>query len=138
MMPAIQQYPAPRALVIEDDPLLQLIHRNLLEKMGFDVTLVVDADGAIKRWGEHWDLIFSDIGLPGIDGMELCKKRREYEKSLGIYTPAFAYTAYGSTVKDACLQAGFDAFGVKPMDHREMFASLQALLPEFKLVSLKG
>jgi CheY-like chemotaxis protein len=139
MMPAYQHNIKPRSLVIEDDPLLQMIHRNLLSRMGFDVVVVGDAESAIQRWDEHWDLVFSDIGLPGMSGNDLCRKRREFEQSAGLaHTPSFAYSAFGSTIKDECLDAGFDAFGVKPMDNSDLFILLQKLLPQFKLVSLKS
>ena len=137
MMPAIKQQHRPRALVIEDEPILQIIHRTLLNRMGFEVIVVGDSQKAIAKWNEHWDLIFSDIGLPGIDGKELCRQRREFEKTLGIHTPSFAYTAFGSTVKDSCLEAGFDAFGVKPMDNFKLYLLLQDLLPQFELFPLE-
>ena len=139
MMPAYQHNIKPRSLVIEDDPLLQMIHHNLLNKMGFDVVVVGDAKSAMEKWDEHWDLFFSDIGLPGMDGNELCRKRREFEKHAGLSrTPSFAYSAFGSIIKDECLDAGFDAFGEKPMDNFDLFVLLQKLLPQFQLVSLKS
>ena len=64
-----------------------------------------------------------------LDDKELCRQRREFEKMLGIHTPSFAYTAFGPTVKKACLEAGFDAFGVKPMENYELYLLLQNLLP---------
>jgi CheY-like chemotaxis protein len=71
-------------------------------------------------------------------GTELCQKRREFEKSRGIHTPIFAYTAYGSTLKEECLAAGFDKFGVKPMRNEELYAELQDLLPNVELIPLKS
>lgn len=124
----------PRALVIEDERLLQMIHRKTLELMGFDVVVVDHPQKAMELWAEPWDLIFSDIGLPEMFGTELCKLRRQYEEQHGIgRTPSFAYTAFGNTMRDECLAAGFDAFGVKPMDNYELYLLLQNLLPQFEL-----
>lgn len=134
MMPAIKQNHKPRVLVIEDERLLQMIHEKTLEFMGFNVIVVDHPQKAIELWPEHWDLIFSDIGLPGMQGTELCKLRREYEVQHGIArTPSFAYTAFGNTMRDECLAAGFDGFGFKPMNNSELCDALQALLPSFKL-----
>jgi CheY-like chemotaxis protein len=138
MMPAIQHHSVPRVLVIEDHPLLQKIHEYSLTKMGFEATIVGDAKNAMAHWEEPWDLIFSDIGLPDIQGTELCQKRRAFEKAHGIYTPAFAYSAFGSTIKDECLAAGFDQFGVKPMSNEQLYNALQALLPDFELIPLQS
>lgn len=138
MMPAIKQNQYPRVLIIEDNRLLQMIHEKTLELMGFEIVVVDHPQKAINLWSEHWDLIFSDIGLPEIQGTELCSRRREYEKKHGlIHTPSFAYTAFGDTMRDECLAAGFDDFGVKPMDIKELHAALQALLPQFELFPLK-
>lgn len=139
MMPAIKKNQLPRVLVIEDDRLLQMIHENLLTRMGFNVVIAKDAEAAINLWNEHWDIIFSDIGLPDMFGTDLCKLRREYEKEKGLpRTPSFAYTAFGDTMRDECLSAGFDDFGVKPMDNSVLYTALQALLPDFTLTPLKS
>jgi CheY-like chemotaxis protein len=138
MMPAIKHQYFPRVLVIEDEPILQLVHNQVLTCMGFDVVIVGDPQSAMNVWNEHWDLIFSDIGLPQMRGTELCRKRREYEKNKGIYTQTFAYSAFGPTIKDECLAAGFDGFGDKPMPHEKLYEELQKLLPQFHLVAPKS
>lgn len=137
MMPAMNQHQIPRALVIEDDRLLQMIHENTLNRMGFEVVISKDAETAINLWNEHWDLIFSDIGLPDIMGTELCRLRRQYEKQENIpHTPAFAYTAFGNTMRDECLETGFDSFGVKPMDNHSLYLVIQELIPHFELKAI--
>jgi len=138
MMLAKQLIKKPKVIVIEDNDFLQKLHEITLTSFGFDVTVVGHAQQAIELWNEHWDLIFSDIGLPDVDGNELCRKRREYEKQNGIYTPAFAYTAFGDTIKQKCLSSGFDAFGVKPMKKEELQEILQKLLPGFQLNLIKN
>jgi CheY-like chemotaxis protein len=137
MMPAIQHHSLPRVLIIEDHPFLQKIHEHCLTKIGFETVIASDAETAMALWEEQWDLIFSDIGLPDMNGNDLCKKRRTYEAQLGIHTPSFAYTAYGDTMRDECLAAGFDEFGVKPMRNEELYAALQKLLPNFELYDFK-
>ena len=138
MMTAIKQNLSPRVLIIEDDRLLQRIHENTLQLMGFDVAVVDHPQKAIALWSKHWDLIFSDIGLPEMQGTELCKLRRQYEEQRGLpRTPSFAYTAFGNTLQAECLAAGFDGFGVKPMDNSALYSALQPLLPSFKLIPYK-
>ena len=138
MMPAIKPNQLPRVLLIEDERLLQIIHKRTLELFGFEVIVVDHPQKAINLWTEHWDLILSDIGLPEIPGTDLCKLRRQYEEKYFLpRTPSLAYSAFGNTIQDECLAAGFDGFGVKPMENSELWDALQALLPKFKLIPFK-
>lgn len=113
-------------LIIEDDVrLAQIIERGLVEN-GFQVT--VSHDGKL---GMHlalvngYDLVLSDIILPGVNGLELCRAIREKKPSL----PILMLTALGTTDdKVEGFDAGADDYLVKPFELRELLARIRALL----------
>ena len=67
-----------RILVIEDDPNLSEVVERYLDREGFDVERIGDGDGGLKRALE-WlpDLVVLDVMLPGLDGMEVCRRIRD-------------------------------------------------------------
>lgn len=97
-----------------------------LEEMGYVVYVAYDAGMGIRlfRSGEY-DLVISDIVLPGMNGFELVKEIKELNKS----TPVIMLTALGSTDdKLEGFDAGVDDYMVKPFDIRELEARIRVLL----------
>ena len=103
-------------LVVDDAPDIALMLACFLEKEGYRVRPVFSADEALDAArSEHFDVIISDIGLPGMDGYGLAKELR----ALGDYrsTPLIAVTGFAeySDQRNA-FDAGFDAHLTKPVD----------------------
>lgn len=116
-----------RILLIEDERKLANAIKRALELQKYAVDVVYDGDeGASLAIGEDvYDLIISDIMLPGIDGIELCKKVRQE----GIHTPVLMLTAKGLIQdKVAGLDGGADDYMVKPFSFDELFARVRALV----------
>ena len=90
-------------LVIEDDArMTELISRGLVE-FGFDVTLAKDGfTGLKKAQEERFDLVLTDIILPGINGLEVCKRIKSADERY----PVIMLTALGTTDDKV---EGFDA-----------------------------
>ncbi|MFA6318972.1 MAG: response regulator transcription factor, partial [Elusimicrobiota bacterium] len=117
--------PKPLILVVEDQKdILRLISANL-EKDGFRV--LASADGskalglALRRKPE---LIVLDVGLPGMDGFELCRRLREKSQ-----TPVIFLTAKGGEVDRILgLRLGADDYMVKPFSVGELLARVHAIL----------
>ena len=101
-----------KILLVEDSKLAQKIEKTILERLGCEVDIVdngEDAIEAIKK--DHYQLIFIDIGLPGINGIEATRKIREMAYSGRIV----AVTAHDDcALKEQALQAGVDAYLTKP------------------------
>ncbi|WP_417215618.1 response regulator transcription factor [Arthrobacter sp.] len=116
--------PVPRLLLVEDDPALGPLLRELLAD-GFAAELVVDGPAGLHRGltGE-WDVMVIDRGLPGIDGIRLISALRGH----GITTPILILTALGAVAdKVEGLDAGANDYLVKPFDVDELNARLRAL-----------
>ncbi|SDA81156.1 DNA-binding response regulator, OmpR family, contains REC and winged-helix (wHTH) domain [Algoriphagus alkaliphilus] len=115
-----------RILVVEDDErLASVLYKGLIGE-GFSVTMATDAEKGFELFQSvKFDLILTDLVLPGEDGIELCKKiRRE-----GPDIPILMLTALGTTDdKLVGFDVGADDYLVKPFDFRELFARIKSLL----------
>jgi two-component system OmpR family response regulator len=116
-----------RVLVAEDDVRLADLLEQFLTEAGWDVETVHDGRSAYGRAlpeGLPYDVLLLDWGLPGLDGLTVCRKLRE----LGVRTPVLMLTARGQ-VRDrvAGLEAGADDYLPKPFDLDELLARLRAL-----------
>ena len=120
-------------LLIEDEADARAMVRHVLAECGADVTDVGDASSALDLLAvRQFDLVISDIGLPGIDGLQFMRLLRERE-ARGRRTPAIALTAYTRGVdRTRALQVGFQAHVPKPVDPQELVvvaASVAGRLP---------
>ena len=113
-------------LVIEDDQrVAELIQRGL-EEQGFTVTLAYDGISG-KKLGlqNNYKLIITDIILPKMDGIDVCRQIRETKPDI----PIIMLTALGTTDdKVEGFDAGADDYLVKPFEMRELLVRVRALL----------
>lgn len=114
-----------KILLIEDEPKTLQSLRQGLEENGFEVDIAYD--GVI---GKHlarknqYQIIVTDIIMPGINGLELCKQLREE----GVTTPILMLTAMGSIQEKLMgFDAGADDYLVKPFDFLELLARIKVL-----------
>ena len=114
----------PRALVVEDSPEFMLLCRHLLEKEGFDVVVATDGISAVDvAQRERPDIAILDLGLPGVDGIEVCRRIRQF-------TDAYIVMVTGRTDevdKIVGLSVGADDYVTKPFSPRELAARIQAM-----------
>lgn len=113
-------------LVVEDDArMAELISRGLIE-FGFDVTLAKDGQKGFELAKEHrYDLVITDIILPGINGLEVCKRLKATDERY----PVIMLTALGTTDdKVDGFDAGADDYMVKPFEMRELNARIHAVI----------
>ncbi|MDH0866110.1 response regulator [Mitsuaria sp. GD03876] len=105
-----------RVLVVDDDVDAAAMLKLILVDRGARVTAVNGADEALLALAGHaFDLLISDIGMPGRDGYELVRDIRALETP-GERLPAIALTAFSRDVdRQQALQAGFDAHLAKPL-----------------------
>jgi two-component system response regulator MprA len=115
-----------RLLVVDDDRALREVLRRALELAGYEVKLTETGAGALAEVSSSVpDAVVLDIGLPDIDGLEVCRLlRRE-----GNRVPVLMLTARDA-VADRIdgLDAGADDYLVKPFDIDELKARIRALL----------
>lgn len=113
-------------LVIEDDARVsELINRGLLE-FGLDVTLSDNGINGLKLASEQrYDLVLTDIILPGLSGLEVCKRLKAADERY----PVIMLTALGTTDdKVDGFDAGADDYMVKPFEMRELNARIHAVI----------
>lgn len=115
--------PILRALVVDDDPDTAELFAMFLRRLGYQVVTVFSAQEALAAArAERFDLILSDIGMPGMNGYELAEALRrmpEYRKA-----PMVAITGYSLyDDRQRAIQAGFNQHLTKPVDP-QMFATI--------------
>ncbi|MFV0421559.1 response regulator [Oleidesulfovibrio sp.] len=111
-------------LVVEDNKINRQIAKELLETVGVRVTLAVDGVEALELVEKYdFDLIFMDIQMPKMDGLEACRRIRQLPDKL--QPPIVAMTAHALTGdKEASLRAGMNDHITKPIDPDQLYASL--------------
>ena len=115
----------PRVLVVEDDAEIAGVLRRSLALEGYDVQLAGDGPAALERSAVFApDAVVLDLGLPRLDGVEVCRElRRDSDVPILMLTARDAVEA-----RVAGLDSGADDYLVKPFDRQELLARLRALL----------
>lgn len=114
-----------KILLIEDEPKTLQSLRQGLEENGFEVDIAYDGlIGKHLARKNQYQIIVTDIIMPGINGLELCKQLREE----GVTTPILMLTAMGSIQEKLMgFDAGADDYLVKPFDFLELLARIKVL-----------
>jgi len=117
-----------RILIIEDEPDIIEVLKYNLEKNHFTVASAASGEAGLKAAGELLpDLVLLDLMLPGIDGLEVCRRLRDGQRTRDI--PVVMLTAKG-TESDVVvgLTLGADDYIVKPFSTSELMARIKAVL----------
>src|SRR5262245_63924326 len=119
---------SPRILIVEDEEALTLLLRYNLEAAGYEVEAVARGDEADVRLKEHSpDLVILDWMLPGLSGIELCRRLRSRPETRQL--PFIMLTARGEeSERVRGLSTGADDYIVKPFSVPELSARVRALL----------
>jgi PAS domain S-box-containing protein len=121
-----------RILLAEDNPINMMLIRELLRRRGHSVVEVTTGNAAVKTLQEgNFDLLLTDIHMPGMDGIEAARAIRAGEARSGrLRTPIVALTADAlEDGKRACQDAGMDGFLTKPVDPAELEEMFLMLFP---------
>ncbi|MEW2565812.1 response regulator transcription factor [Streptomyces sp. NPDC047070] len=124
--------PAPRAapqgariLVVDDDPTVAEVVSGYLDRAGYGVDRAGDGPDALARAAAHWpDLVVLDLMLPGMDGLEVCRRLRERGP-----VPVIMLTARGDEDDRIMgLEVGADDYVTKPFSPRELVLRVESVL----------
>lgn len=122
-----------RILVVEDEPELNRSVCTFLTHSGYDATGCLSASDAYDAmYSNLFDLIISDIMMPGIDGFEFAATVRELNENIPIMFMTARDDIYS---KQRGFRAGIDDYMVKPVDLEEMLLRVGALLRRAKIAS---
>ncbi|MFF9194383.1 response regulator transcription factor [Streptomyces sp. NPDC014779] len=125
----MNEHPVPqdtaRILVVDDDPTVAEVVTGYLVRAGFTVEHAADGPDALRRAGERWpDLVVLDLMLPGLDGLEVCRRLR----SAGP-VPVIMLTARGDEEhRITGLEVGADDYVTKPFSPRELVLRVTSVL----------
>lgn len=119
-----------KILLIEDEVKTAQTLKKGLEENKYEVTLAFDGElGLLLAKRNTYDLIITDIIIPGINGLELCRQIRESD----INTPMIMLTALGMTSdKISGFNAGTDDYIVKPFEFEELLVRIKSLIKRSK------
>jgi two-component system KDP operon response regulator KdpE len=115
----------PRILVVDDEPQLRRVLRTGLTSRGYDVRAASDGRAGFESFTE-WnpDLVITDLAMPNVDGLELCRRLRAVSQ-----IPIIVLSAKGEEkTKVAALDLGADDFVTKPFGMDELLARVRASL----------
>jgi two-component system KDP operon response regulator KdpE len=115
----------PRILVVDDEPQLARVLRTGLKTHGYDVRVAADGVSALETFGD-WrpDLVVTDLAMPNLDGLELCRRLRELSQ-----LPIIVLSVRGEEkTKVEALDAGADDYVTKPFGMDELLARVRAQL----------
>jgi DNA-binding response OmpR family regulator len=120
-----------RILVIEDERDIAELIRLHLDDLDFSVTLSHDGNtGLRKASAGPWDLIILDLRLPGVDGLEICRRIRQTSSSV----PILMLTSKSSELDRVVgLEIGADDYVTKPFSVLELIARVKAILRRSEL-----
>ena len=118
---------SPAVLIVDDNVDTARLTGRLLQSMGFVVQVAHDGQAAIEAARQHRpEVVLLDIGLPGIDGLELARRLRARPGT--AHALLIAITGYGQdSDRQQILQAGFDHHLVKPIDIAQLYTLLDGV-----------
>lgn len=107
-----------RALIADDGQANQTLIKQILEKLGFVVTIAADGIEAVDAAkNQHFEIILMDMQMPKLNGYDTVRRLR----SLGVNTPIIAMTAnFADEDEKQCMAAGCDSFISKPIDKTQL------------------
>lgn len=116
---------AMRILVVDDEPQITRVLRRAFAAQGFEVQVAEDGEEALavfSRWNP--DLVISDLSMPGMGGLELCRRLRKISN-----VPIIVLSVKGEErIKVEALDTGADDYITKPFGMDEMFARIRVAL----------
>ncbi|MFI9612237.1 response regulator transcription factor [Streptomyces sp. NPDC052023] len=120
-----QQSYGARVLVVDDDPTVAEVVSGYLDRAGYVVDRAGDGPDALARATAHWpDLVVLDLMLPGMDGLEVCRRMRVRGP-----VPVIMLTARGDEDDRILgLEVGADDYVTKPFSPRELVLRVESVL----------
>jgi len=102
-----------KVLVVDDDPVVGRSFDRVLSEKGYVVSTALDGQEALKKFGQvEYDVVFTDIKMPGMDGLEVASRIKERRP----WIPVVIITGYGTAANEArAAAAGVSGFMRKPL-----------------------
>jgi EAL domain-containing protein (putative c-di-GMP-specific phosphodiesterase class I)/CheY-like chemotaxis protein len=125
---------SPRVLLVEDDDVLRLAFERMLRKAGLEVVEAADGATAAREVAQPFDVIVSDIGLPGLSGIDLLRNVRATD----LDVPVILLTGDPSVeTAAAAVEQGAFLYLTKPVAPEKLLAAVRRALATARLAALK-
>ena len=112
-------------LVVERNPIVQLLEKYFLEQAGYTVEFVADGISALARARElHPQILVTEILVPKMDGLSLCHALKSDQSTSDIRVLVFSHLR----AEDRARDAGADAFLIKPLDEALLIENVERLI----------
>ncbi len=127
--------PEARILIVDDNEMNLEVETKLLADTELKIDTAISGADALKLTiSRHYDVIFTDHLMPGMDGIEFLENVRKQQGGLNNRTPVIILTANaGGNNKELYSKSGFDGYIVKPVSGQQLEACLLKNLPETKI-----
>jgi PAS domain S-box-containing protein len=119
-----------RILVAEDNSVNQLLLNQLLREMGHHVTAAANGvEALVHIESNQLDVVFMDVQMPEMDGLQAVGALRQREEILGSHLPVIALTAHAAEAdRVRCIEAGMDGYLTKPVHPEALRAALAEMV----------
>jgi DNA-binding response OmpR family regulator len=116
-----------RILIVEDDPNIRQLLKDLLKTDNHDVSVAADGESALKfLQSDRFDLLITDLGLPGISGWELSVASKRYQKEIRVVAISSWMGQRGEQKKKEC---GVDTIIWKPFKFDQIRDEIDRFFP---------
>jgi len=130
----------PQILVAADDSLSRVLLEMLLNRSGCGVEAVSNGQEAVRVLkSRQYDLVFMDIDMPEVNGLEAMRQTRQHETTTGTHVPIVALTASALPGdREQCFAAGADRYVTKPFDADDLLALIREYFPTVPELAEQG
>lgn len=128
----LQQLPGMKVLLVEDEPVNQVVTKRQLEGWGIKVSVAANGQEALELCAKHaFDAILMDIQMPVMDGLTATSMLRQREQNTARHTPVIAFTAAALVGdRERFLENGMDDYIAKPIDMNMLYGILSKYAPK--------
>jgi DNA-binding response OmpR family regulator len=112
-----------RVLVVEDNEAIRSLLSRLLERRGYAVASLASGEAAVDASAEGFDVVLLDVGLPDLNGLEVCRRIRARASTANLPIVIMTGRAEPGDIRDG-LAAGADDFVTKPFDTDDLILRL--------------
>jgi DNA-binding response OmpR family regulator len=127
----VNAVPQIRVLVVDDNEDIAEMLATILRQSGYEADAALSAIAAIEKChAGEFEVIISDIGMPGMNGYELARHLRANGHETTVIIALTGFSIYGD--RDRALEAGFDDLITKPVGPRSLLATVERLIKRRK------